>query len=322
VSSGPVGSNGPGGSSVEGIDPGGEWPRVSIVTPSYNHGRFLEETIRSALLQGYPDLEYIIIDGGSSDESVDIIRKYEPWLAYWVSEKDEGQSYAINKGLEKATGDVFGWLCSDDFLCPDALRTLMELRRREADAVGWVGACREIDVDGNSLDRRPPWIGGMDEIAHWWRKAFFHQPATLFDAAAYRRVGRVDERLEVTMDMNLWIRLAEVGKFAGVDKTVACARIYPDAKSKKLLELAAVETIARTYDMGLVDAAKAALNQYSYERELKALRSAPPDDLVDSMDRSERAEVLKAFPYCELAASLTRRTFAGLLRRLGSGSRT
>ena len=89
---------------------GSAWPRISIVTPSYNQGQFIEETIRSILLQGYPDLEYIIIDGGSTDQSVEIIRKYEPWLTYWVSEKDRGQSHAINKGFERASGEIRGYI--------------------------------------------------------------------------------------------------------------------------------------------------------------------------------------------------------------------
>ena len=98
--------------SVELPDPmpdGQEWPRVSIVTPSYQQGPFIEETIRSVLLQGYPNLEYIVIDGGSTDETVAILRKYEKWIAYWVSEADKGQSEAINKGFAKASGDLFGW---------------------------------------------------------------------------------------------------------------------------------------------------------------------------------------------------------------------
>src|SRR5215469_2917833 len=84
---------------------GSPWPTISIVTPSYNQGQFIEETIRSVLLQGYPALEYIIIDGGSTDQSVEIIKKYEPWLTYWISESDRGQSHAINKGFKRATGE-------------------------------------------------------------------------------------------------------------------------------------------------------------------------------------------------------------------------
>src|SRR5664279_556271 len=89
------------------------WPRISVVTPSFNQGQYIEETIRSVLLQGYPNLEYIIIDGGSADNTVEIIKKYGSWLAYWVTEKDRGQCHAINKGFARATGDIFAWLCSD-----------------------------------------------------------------------------------------------------------------------------------------------------------------------------------------------------------------
>src|SRR5262249_529742 len=98
-----------------------ELPSITIVTPSYNQVAYIEETIESVLSQGYPRLEYIIIDGGSTDGSVEIIRKYEKHLAYWVSEKDKGQSDAINKGFRRATGEIFNWLCSDDTLEPGAL---------------------------------------------------------------------------------------------------------------------------------------------------------------------------------------------------------
>ena len=108
--------------------PGGSpWPRISIVTPSCNQGRFLEETIRSVLLQGYPNLEYVIIDGGSSDGSVDIIRKYESQLAYWDSRPDSGMYYAINEGFAHSTGDIMAWLNSDDMYTPWSLRVVGEI---------------------------------------------------------------------------------------------------------------------------------------------------------------------------------------------------
>src|SRR5215210_2994897 len=100
--------------------------KLSIVTPSFNQGRFLEQTILSVLTQDHTDIEYIIIDGGSTDESVEVIRRYEDRLAYWVSEKDRGQAHAINKGLEKATGDVFAFINSDDTYLPGAFRAVVE----------------------------------------------------------------------------------------------------------------------------------------------------------------------------------------------------
>ena len=105
--------------------PGGErWPRISIVTPSYNQGRSIEETIRSVLLQGYPDLEYFIMDGGSADGTVETIRKYSSWLTSWSSEPDRGQAHAINKGYRLATGDIFQWINSDDILCHEIARRI------------------------------------------------------------------------------------------------------------------------------------------------------------------------------------------------------
>jgi len=101
-------------------------PRITVVTPSFNQAEFIEETIRSVLLQGYPNLEYIVIDGGSTDGSVEVIEKYSPWLTYWCSEPDRGQSHAINKGFERATGEILGWINSDDILYSGALQAAAE----------------------------------------------------------------------------------------------------------------------------------------------------------------------------------------------------
>lgn len=118
-----------------------EYPRISIVTSNYNYGHFLEETIRSVLLQGYPNLEYIIIDAGSTDNSLEIIEKYAPWLAYYVSEKDKGQSDGINKGFYQATGKIYAWLNSDDIFCPNTLLEIGQFWRHNPHCHFLTGEC-------------------------------------------------------------------------------------------------------------------------------------------------------------------------------------
>ena len=102
------------------------WPRVTVVTPSFNQGAFIEETIRSVLLQDYPNLEYLIVDGGSTDSTLEVIKAYEPWIDYWVSERDRGQTHAINKEFARATGEILAWLNSDDTFEPLAIRTVVQ----------------------------------------------------------------------------------------------------------------------------------------------------------------------------------------------------
>src|SRR5262245_38608843 len=110
-------------------------PRITVITPSFNQGAFIESTIQSVLNQNYPNLEYFVIDGGSTDNSVDVIRKYESAITYWVSEKDSGQSEAINKGLKRAGGEIISWLCSDDLYVPEALQKVAALFQKHADSV-------------------------------------------------------------------------------------------------------------------------------------------------------------------------------------------
>jgi glycosyltransferase involved in cell wall biosynthesis len=131
---------------------GRPWPQVSVVTPSYNQEQFIEETIRSVLLQGYPNLEYIIIDGGSIDESVEIIRKYADWLAYWVSEPDRGQTDALNKGFARAHGEIVAWLNSDDTYEPGTLRRVAQEFGEDQARVVIYGNCNFVDENGSFLD--------------------------------------------------------------------------------------------------------------------------------------------------------------------------
>ena len=226
------------------------WPKISIVTPSYNQGQFLEQTIRSVLLQGYPNIEYIIIDGGSVDNSVEIIKRYESWLTYWISKPDRGQSHALNEGFGKATGEIFGWLNADDYFHPEGLATLIELRRNHPDSVAWVGACLEIDIHGNPIQWVPPRTGNKPQIGDWGTGAHFYQPSCLFSAELFFKAGQLDEQLNYVMDIDLWLRLADSGYFTSIDKVVSYSRNYPEAKTFRDLPMREAEMVFINFRRG------------------------------------------------------------------------
>lgn len=212
---------------------GGPWPRISLVTPSFNQGRFIEETILSVLNQGYPNLEYIIVDGASRDETLSIIRRYERHLTYWISEPDRGQSHAINKGLARCTGDIFNWLNSDDVLCPGALKAVALAWEKNP---GCVIAGTEIDVSENGRERLTASQGlTLRNFVHW-REAIANrmqwgQPVTFLPLVAVRRAGGVREDLRYAMDHLLMIDVLQHCPVVCIPDELARFRIHGASKT-------------------------------------------------------------------------------------------
>ena len=204
--------------------------KVSIVTPSYNQGAYIEKTIKSVLNQNYDNLEYLIIDGGSTDTSIDTIKKYEQDLKYWISEKDHGQSDAINKGWRIAEGEIIAYLNSDDTLEPSAIQQVVQEFKR-CPQVGIVyGNCNVISENdaylgllrGNQLAFEQLLIHGQKGV---W------QPAAFFNAEIVRKLGFLNESWEYCMDYDLILRISEKSQIKYVDYTLANHRMYTSTKS-------------------------------------------------------------------------------------------
>lgn len=178
------------------------FPRISIVTPNFNGGKYLEKTIRSVLLQEYPNLEFIIIDGGSTDNSVDIIKKYESWITYWVSENDRGQSHGINKGFEHCTGEIVNWLCSDDILLPGALFTIAEYFMNNPGVDVVLGQGRVVFEFGG----HPEMVGGSTQksIELIPVNNTVCQPACYYHRMLLDRMPPLNESYHYAMDFELW----------------------------------------------------------------------------------------------------------------------
>lgn len=210
-----------------------EYPKFTVVTPTYNQGQFIEKTIDSVLSQGYPNLEFIIIDGGSKDNTIEIIKKYEHHLTYWVSEPDRGQSHAINKGFDRATGELLTWLNSDDWYTPGALLTIAHTFQAHPDAGMIVGAGRNVDKLGHTIHDipAPPEIC-LNSLFRWCEGGSFLQPSSAFSKKAWEAVGQIDENIHIAMDIDLWLRIAKAGfDFVSINHLLSIALSHPDAKT-------------------------------------------------------------------------------------------
>lgn len=216
--------------------------KISVVTPSFNQAQFLETTILSVLNQNYSDFEYIIIDGGSSDGSVEIIKKYEKHLAYWISEKDKGQSHAINKGFRKATGQILGWINSDDYYEVDCFRKVAEAFQQDEN-IGLVYGYNNLrDEYGNFL-------GVYAVLNISVNKLLRDNPNVVQPGSFYRKrildlVGFLDEDLHYVMDFDLWVRLGQVSKICQIPEPLASFRWHTKSKTRSQRISFSLETLA------------------------------------------------------------------------------
>ena len=205
-----------------------KYPLVSIVTPSFNQARFLEYTLRSVLEQDYPNIEYLVVDGASTDGSLEIIKKYEKKLAWWVSEKDRGQAEAINKGLRKAKGEYIAWLNSDDMYARGAVRKAVGALQAEP-ALGMVFSnVFSIDADNQIFNTMRYSAYGLVDLMAF---NIIGQPGVFMRRAALEQAGYMDLNYHYLLDHQLWLRIASKAPIRYVDDYFAAARFHADAKN-------------------------------------------------------------------------------------------
>lgn len=208
--------------------------KISVVTPSYNQAPYLEQTMRSVLDQEGVELEYIVMDGGSTDGSVEIIAKYADRLAHWESHPDDGQADAIYRGFEKATGDVLAWINSDDYYLPNALSTASEAFLRSPETELLIGGCKTVDSGGREIYRNYGFPFSFEALLFWGCR--FNQPASFWRRDAFFEVGGFDRDLVHCFDYDLFLRLTRRRPAAATRRLLAAFRRHPSSKTSTLRE--------------------------------------------------------------------------------------
>lgn len=226
-----------------------DYPKITIITPSLNQGVFIEETIRSIIIQGYPNLEYMIFDGGSKDQSVEIIKKYNHWITYWESEPDRGQAHAINKGLMRCSGDIVGWINSDDMLMPGSLFKIGKnhLLHNDLILLGDVINFNQISKSRKIIHQKN--VNLYNLIASIYTPMIWHQPGVFVPTKFLNSQLMLDENLRFFFDHDWLIRLILKTNVFYMNELVALFRLHPDSKTinEKFNWLAEHEILVKKY---------------------------------------------------------------------------
>jgi len=296
---------------------GQPWPRVSIVTPSFNQGSFLEETIRSVLLQGYPNLQYIIMDGASTDNSPELILKYASWLSHFEIRKDDGQSDALNRGFAHADGELFGFINSDDLLEPSALRSLV-LAGSARGASAWQGRLMVAGRCTHFRDGKDGAIGEnhvMGSFAQWIEgSAALHQPGTFWTSAIWNECGPFPVGMRYAFDRYFFARVAAFcPEFVRVPASVAKFRVHDLSKSGSEGSKFSAEWVAWVPKLIRSVPASVRLHAAAAILDWYALRVA-----TAALAAHTKSSALLALLTCALRNPLvaTRRPFLGALKKI------
>ncbi len=286
------------------------FPKISIVVPSFNQGQFIGETLESLISQQYPNLELMVIDGGSTDNTVAVIERYASHVKYWVSEKDNGQTHAINKGLAHVTGDIFNWLNSDDVLEPGSLHHLAELYNRNPHKNLFIGRTRFFDVNGTIRNSIPIVYKSVATTLGYGQ---VNQPAMFYKTNALTKLLPLDDNLRMCMDLDLWLRyLVEFGQNAicQSDYVLAGFRFHGDSKT-----MSAANPFRKERDV-LYE------KLMSKHHDNEVVQSAMPyyylwyaDELLGEGKTAAAKEMLDAVSFMKLNFEGKRR-FVGIYRRL------
>lgn len=204
-------------------------PLFSVITPSYNQAHFIRETIESVLAQGIDDFEHIVMDGGSTDNTVKVLKEY-PHLK-WVSEKDKGQSDALNKGFAMSTGRIIAWINSDDFYAPEAFRIAAEFFEQHPESYILNGNCVYVDEESRVIRRAPPTLNRRDLLKPWKKDTSVFQPGTFFRREVIDKIGGIDVSIRYAMDYDFFLRASGHFKIHHINKDLGCFRVYGENKS-------------------------------------------------------------------------------------------